>query len=180
MKTPTAISPICLDCGAAITAQDRRATQLDSELCATCWDKAGVMNEHNDGYHEERPQPETCESCKAQADQAHEDTLIKIRLRNRAEVFAEAATLLETDWLQAGNARDAAYNERNEGRRLSQDAESMAPGVMRSAILHAQEALEANLVSAEKRLAELESALRVLKTQAREAQRASDHAAETI
>jgi len=63
----------CRGCG-KLTWKEYEATQ--SGLCTTCFNDAGMENEHNDGHHDESPDP-ACRFCQGTA----ADTLARERAR---------------------------------------------------------------------------------------------------
>lgn len=68
---------VCRDCGdLQPAAQDSDLDDLDARgvcLCFTCYTDAGNENEHNDGRHDDQPDP-TCCYCVAADHQAKELT----------------------------------------------------------------------------------------------------------
>ena len=48
----------CGECGKV-----KLASEFDgNSVCASCFDEAGIENEHSDGYHDEAPEPQ-CVQC---------------------------------------------------------------------------------------------------------------------
>lgn len=51
-----------MKCGRKLDPANKDAMGVD--LCPTCYDEAGLENEHSDGYHEEEPDPD-CPDCRS-------------------------------------------------------------------------------------------------------------------
>lgn len=59
-----ALTYTCPGCGESRPVSDWSRDSLGCELCAACFDAAGLENEHADGYHDDDPCPD-CALCGA-------------------------------------------------------------------------------------------------------------------